>query len=286
MPSLAIYPLLSREGAPELARRAIRMAEGVGADVMLPPEEALALDRPELGQPLARWRGATFALTLGGDGTLLAAATELAPLGVPLLGLNLGRVGFLTELELRDFEEGLRLALAGRLLTEERMMIEGTVLRSEAPIGEFIALNDLVITKGPFARLVRLTAWVEGSPLGRYSADGLILATPTGSTAYALSAGGPVLAPEVEAILITPICPHSLDARSIVVPPGDTVTVEIAPMGDRSEVFLTNDGQLSTTLFAGDRLIVRKSGVRTRLLRQPGYDFFQVLRRKLSEGVL
>lgn len=286
MPSLAIYPLLSREGAPELARRAIHMAEDVGAAVMLPPEEAAALGRPELGQPLAHWKGATFALTLGGDGTLLAAATELAPLGVPLLGLNLGRVGFLTELELRDFEEGLRLALAGRLLTEERMMIEGTVLRSDATIGDYLALNDLVITKGPFARLVRLTAWVEGSPLGRYSADGLILATPTGSTAYALSAGGPVLAPEVEAILITPICPHSLDARSIVVPPGDTVTVEIAPMGDRSEVFLTNDGQLSTTLQAGDRLIVRKSGVRTRLLRQPGYDFFQVLRRKLSEGVL
>lgn len=286
MPSLAIYPLLSREGAPELARRAIAMAEASNVPVMLPPEEAAALGRPELGRPLSQWRGATCALTLGGDGTLLGAATELAPLGVPLLGLNLGRVGFLTELEVRDFDEGLRLALAGELLAEERMMIEGAVVRGEAPVGEYLALNDLVITKGPFSRLVRLTAWVEGSPLGRYSADGLILATPTGSTAYALSAGGPVIAPEVEAILVTPICPHSLDARSVVVPPGDTVTVEIAPMGDRSEVFLTNDGQLSTTLVAGDRLIVRKSAVRTKLLRQPGYDFFQVLRRKLSEGAL
>lgn len=286
MPSLAIYPLLSREGAPELAMRAIGMAEDVGASVMLPPEEATALGRPELGQPLSHWKGATFALTLGGDGTLLAAATELAPLGIPLLGLNLGRVGFLTELEVRDFEEGLRLALASKLLVEERMMIEGTVLRADASIGDFLALNDLVITKGPFSRLVRLSAWVEGSPLGKYSADGLILATPTGSTAYALSAGGPVLAPEVEAILMTPICPHSLDARSVVVPPGDTVTVELAPMGDRSEVFLTNDGQLSTSLVAGDRIIVRKSAVRTKLLRQPGYDFFQVLRRKLSEGTL
>lgn len=286
MPTLGVYPLLEREGARAAAEEAVALASRWGVQVVAPPEAATVLASRAAIRPIREWEGVDVALTLGGDGTLLAAASLLAPLGVPLLGVNLGRVGFLTEVEVRDLKGGLKAALDGKLVVEERMMVEGEVHRSGKVVGRFLALNDLVITKGPFARLVRLQASVAGSPLGRYSADGLILATPTGSTAYALSAGGPVLAPEVEAILITPICPHSLDARSVVVPPETTVRVELTPMGDRSEVFLTADGQMGMMLEVGDRIEVRRSSTRTKLLRQPTYDFLQVLRRKLSEGTL
>jgi len=284
--TLGVYPLLDREGARAAADQARAIALGRGDRVVVPPEAAQALGHGASVLPVQEWEEVDVALTLGGDGTLLAAATRLAPLGVPLLGVNLGRVGFLTELEVRDLAQGVEAALEGRLFAEERMMVEGEVWRGGERAGAFLALNDLVVTKGPFARLVRLQASVGGSPLGRYSADGLILATPTGSTAYALSAGGPVLSPDVDAILITPICPHSLDARSVVVPPETTVSLELSPMGDRTEVFLTVDGQKGMTLEVGDRIEVRRSDTRTRLLRHPDYDFLQVLRRKLSEGTL
>ena len=165
-------------------------------------------------------------------------------------------------------------------------MVDGSLVRDGEEIGHHIALNDLVITKGPLGRLVRLQVTVGQSALGTYSADGLILGTPTGSTAYALSAGGPVLTPEVEAILVPPICPHTLSSRSVVVPPDVTVSVELLPAGDRTETYLTVDGQLGEHLATGDCLTVRRSAITTRLLRRPGYDFLDVLRRKLSEGVL
>ncbi|MHB1505873.1 MAG: NAD(+)/NADH kinase [Sulfobacillus sp.] len=286
MTTVGLYPLLDRPEALEWAARAIQLADKMQLRPVLPPEASAAINRPDLALQMASWRQVDLALTFGGDGTLLQAATQVAALGVPLLGFNLGRVGFLTELEGRDLESGLAEALAGRYLIEERMMVEGSLVRAGQEIGRHVALNDLVITKGPFARLVRLQVAVGESVLGTYSADGLILATPTGSTAYALSAGGPVLTPEVAAILVTPICPHTLSSRSVVVPPDVTVSVELLPAGDRSETFLTVDGQLGERLEAGDRLTVRRSAICTRLLRRPGYDFLDVLRRKLSEGVL
>lgn len=286
MPIVGLYPLLERQEARDWTLKAIEVARRARVEVALPPEAARVLGFPEYERPISGWQGVDLALTLGGDGTLLAAATQLAPLGVPLLGLNLGRVGFLTELEVKEFQVGLEAALGGDLVVDERMMVEGRLDREGETVGHFLALNDIVLAKGPFARLLRLQAYVGESPLGRYSADGLILATPTGSTAYALSAGGPVLAPEVEAILVTPICPHSLDSRSVVVPPEATVTVELKAAGDRTETFLTADGQLGAEVQPGDRLTVWKSSIRTKLLRHPGYDFLQVLRRKLSEGTL
>ncbi len=268
------------------ATRAILLAERTGLQAVLPMPAAALLGRPDLALPMSEWRQVDLALTFGGDGTLLQAATQLAAFGIPLLGFNLGRVGFLTELEGRDLESGLADAVAGRYLVEERMMVDGSLVRDGEEIGHHIALNDLVITKGPLGRLVRLQVTVGQSALGTYSADGLILGTPTGSTAYALSAGGPVLTPEVEAILVTPICPHTLSSRSVVVPPDVTVSVELLPAGDRTETYLTVDGQLGEHLATGDCLTVRRSAITTRLLRRPGYDFLDVLRRKLSEGVL
>ncbi len=224
-------------------------------------------------------------LVLGGDGTLLSMADSVgrAGLAIPVLGVNFGSLGFLTEVTLPELYPALEAALAGRAHIEERLMLCATTLRPSAAATTEIALNDVVINKGARSRLIDLSVSVGDGLVTRIRADGLITATPTGSTAYNLAAGGPIVQPNVEAIVLTPIAPHTLTNRPIVIP--SSSTVRVTPMlGDRDEVFVTFDGQAGFELKAGDEISVCRAPQPIRLIRPSTRSYFEVLREKLNWG--
>ena len=224
-------------------------------------------------------------LTLGGDGTLLRGARMVAPFGVPVLGVNLGHLGFLTSFGPDELEHGLTRLMSGETELDERMVLE---IRAESAEGVVhttcLALNDAVLHRGGKARMIRMAVRAHDEEVGTYSADGIILATPTGSTAYSLSAGGPIVSPVVDCIIATPICPHTLAVRPLVLSAAETVTVEVlTPSGP---LILTVDGQESANLVPGDRVVARRTDPPLRLVRFPGQTFFSTLRRKLRWGDL
>jgi NAD+ kinase len=224
-------------------------------------------------------------LVLGGDGTLLGMADCIAEVGsnIPLLGVNFGSLGFLTEVTLPELYPALEAVLAGRVPIEERVMLHATVRRGGHPFATHLALNDVVVTKGTRARMVDLSVWLDDDFVTRVKADGLIVATPTGSTAYNLAAGGPIVQPAVDALILTPIAPHTLTNRPVVVPANATVRVE-PTMDDRDEVYVTFDGQTTHRLREGDEILARRADVRVRLLRPTTRNYYQVLRTKLKWG--
>jgi NAD+ kinase len=220
-------------------------------------------------------------VVLGGDGTLLSMARAIGDLGVPILGVNLGGLGFLTATTLEEMLPALDVLLAGGMEIEERMMLGARLLRGGQPVGEYVALNDVVITKSAMSRIIDLTVSVGGRHAISYRADGLIISTPTGSTAYNLSAGGPILFPTMDAVVLTPIAPHTLSNRPIVVPGAQRI--DVALLVDQ-EVMLTMDGQVGVPLREHDVVQVQKAPARIRLVRFPQKDFFSVLRTKLKWG--
>lgn len=226
--------------------------------------------------------GLDLIVVLGGDGTLLSVARIAQAEGIPLLGVNLGSLGFLTETALDRLDPVLDAVCGGACSIEERIMLEVEVRHGERSRGPFVVLNDAVINKAALARMIEMEASVDGAYLTTYRADGLIVATPTGSTAYSLAAGGPIVYPDMEAVVITPICPHTLTNRSLVVP--DRVTVEVAIQTGGQDIHLTLDGQLGIELAPGDRVAIRKAAARTRLVHCPDREWFEVLRQKLKWG--
>ena len=224
-------------------------------------------------------------LVLGGDGTLLAMADRIAEArsGVPILGVNFGSLGFLTEVTLPELYPSLEAALAGHAQIEDRLMIRTTTQRRGATFAEHVALNDVVITKGARSRMINLSVWIDEEFVTRVKADGLIIATPTGSTAYNLAAGGPIVQPTVDALVVTPIAPHTLTNRPIVIPSSSAVRVE-SLMDERDEVFATFDGQAGFQLEPGDEIRVRRGEEPLRLVRPSTRNYFEVLRQKLKWG--
>jgi NAD+ kinase len=220
-------------------------------------------------------------LVLGGDGTLLSMARLVGDLNVPILGVNLGGLGFLTALTAEELFPALEALLRGELLVEERMMLTARVTRQGERLSEYVALNDVVITKSAMSRIINLDVSVEGQFATAYRADGLIVSTPTGSTAYSLSAGGPIVFPTMDAVVLTPICSHTLTNRPIVLPGGQPIDVTLQSDQD---VMLTLDGQVGFHLKRGDRVEIRRAVARIRLLRVPQKHFFSVLRTKLKWG--
>ncbi len=226
------------------------------------------------------WLGEVdLVIVMGGDGTLLHVVRQL-PGKIPILGVNLGHLGFLTELEMPELFPELARILTGEFCVDERLMLEAIVMREGQEITRVGALNDVVLTKRALARrLVRINVRVNDEFVDEYRADGVIVATPTGSTAYSLSAGGPILSPSLEALVITPVCPHTLYSRSLVVSATDTVTVSLPHPG-----WLSADGQTGFNLREDDRVIVQQYDLRAHLVRRSDWSFYDVLRRKLKEG--
>ena len=235
-----------------------------------------AMSRDQIGAlPL------NFVVVLGGDGTLLAAARAVAKAGIPVMGVNLGSLGFLTEVPLEELYPTLRGIDENRGVVETRSMVHCDVIRDGAPVAAYDAVNDLVVGKGTIARLNHCDVYVDRVFVSSYQADSLILSTPTGSTAYSLAAGGPILMPSVEAFVITPVSAHSLTHRPLVV--RDISEIEIVAKTGSDEAYLSVDGQLGMPLQDGDRLLCRKSNLQVKLFRTHG-TFFDVLRAKLKWG--
>lgn len=225
-------------------------------------------------------------LTLGGDGTLLRGARLVAPFRTPVLGVNLGYMGFLTSIGPAELGDALARLLAGDYWLDMRMTLEACVQTPGGARGPaYVCLNDAVLHKGGFARVIRLAVRVgeDENPVAMYSADGVILSTPTGSTAYSLSAGAAIVVPAVECILITPICPHTLAVRPLIVPASTIISVEV--LSPSEELVLTVDGQDGEGLQPGDRLVVRRGVAEVPLVRFAGQSFFDTLRRKLHWSI-
>jgi NAD+ kinase len=221
-------------------------------------------------------------IVLGGDGTLLSAARLAAERNVPILAVNLGGLGFLTTVSQDDLYSDLEGIFSGHHHVSERSMLETEILRGGAVIRRQIALNDAVLNKGALARIMDLELRVDGEYVTTYKADGLILSTPTGSTAYSLAAGGPIVHPNVDAFAITPICPHTLTNRPIVIP--DSVTIDIDFKAEDNLVYLTLDGQVGIELPRGDSVRVRKAAKKLLLVRPARKTYYEILRNKLKWG--
>ena len=223
-------------------------------------------------------------LVLGGDGTLLQAARELLQRHIPLLGINLGTLGFLTSAEKSELPKCLDSMLDDSCSIDERMMLEGVAYHGSEKIQMNIALNDVIIARAGFSRLVELKIYVNGELLSIYNADGIIVSTPTGSTGYSLSAGGPIIFPQTDVIVITPICPHSLQARSLVVSGEDRIMIEIGRRRktQKEEAMVTFDGRSAQELETGDRIEIYKAQETTQLIRLKGRSFYQVLQNKIG----
>ena len=243
-----------------------------------------SVDEVELARRVASGQGDGVALlvVLGGDGTLLSAVRALDGCEVPVLGVNLGRLGFLTEIALDELYPALEQLLAGEIRAEPRTMLACTVERGGRAVAAYRVLNDVVLNKGALARISDFSVRVDGCRVSTYRSDGFIVATPTGSTAYNLSAGGPIVSPNLGAFVLTPICPHTLTHRPILVP--DSAVVEICLEFKNGEVYLTLDGQQGVELEEGDVVRVAKAERRVLLVRSPERDFYQVLRSKLHWG--
>lgn len=276
MTAVGIWPNPEKEQVRGLTRDLARWLLARGVEPWCPPDLGDWAGLPDATRRVADWNETRFVVVLGGDGTLLRAAKELAHHRRPLLGVNLGHLGFLTEVEVPDVYAALTEFLAGRYVLDARLMLSAVVLRQGQEVARFQALNDVVVTKGPFARLVDLEASVDGSFVTTYRGDGLIISTPTGSTAYSLSAGGPVVNPNLGVVLLTPICPHSFFDRSVVI--GEWSTVQVRVRAEHRETLLTVDGQEGFRLEDGDEVAVARDALPVDLMRRPGWNFYHVLR--------
>ena len=221
-------------------------------------------------------------VVLGGDGTLLSVARFVDDREIPILGVNLGALGFLTEVALEDLFPTLASVLAGEYRTSRRLTLTTRVLRRGTVVDEYLVLNDAVINKGALSRMVNLETLIDGDHVTTFRADGLIVSTPTGSTAYSMAAGGPIVYPTLNALVLTPICPHTLTNRPLVIP--DRVRVEIIQQSPHEEVFLTLDGQTGCPLQYLDVVEIRRSPRSIVLIKSPTRNYFEILRTKLKWG--
>lgn len=280
MKTIGLIPRLAREEAAALAREMVRWLEERGYRAVVEEEAGVTGVPSEPGCDIAA--RADLLVVLGGDGTLIHAAGLCNQREVPILGVNMGTLGFLTEVPHEHAFLMLEKALSGSLVASRRLMLSvevrghaGKVLLTGA------VLNDAVISKNALSRLARLQVTIDGRPATSYEADGLIIATPTGSTAYSLSADGPIVMPTLDAILLTPICPHTLTQRPLVLPATAQVRVKLASPG---EMFVTLDGARGRPLELGEEVWLQQAAHRTLILRNPEVDQFTILRQKLSWG--
>ncbi|HEY4716668.1 MAG TPA: NAD(+)/NADH kinase [bacterium] len=221
-------------------------------------------------------------LVLGGDGTFLSAARLLNQQNVPILGVNLGGLGFLTEVSLNEVKVVLESVIQGEFATENRMLLNVHVHRHSERIADYVVFNDVVINKGAIARIIQLDMHIDGNYVCTFRADGLIVSTPVGSTAYSLSAGGPIVHSAMNSVIITPICPHSLTNRPLVIP--DSSRVDITAKITNGEVFLTLDGQVGFSINESDVIEVKKAASELKVIKSPTRNYYELLRTKLRWG--
>ncbi len=283
MKKIGIVANLKKDNALARVREIARRLEEGGAGVVFEDGLAAALDRENAAFHLeTAGEGIDALVVLGGDGTLIRTFRDLKRKEIPLLGINLGGLGFLTEVPIEELGRALENLLRDRLRIEERMTLDGVCRREGGEVEKFTALNDIVIGKGGLARVIKMEAFLAEEYLTAYMADGIIIATPTGSTAYSLSAQGPIVSPEAEVFLLNPICPHTLTNRPIIVGAGRKIRIvlQTAP----PETGLTIDGQAGFGLMPGDEIVAGKGRDTLHLLTDPAANYYSILRSKLNWG--
>ncbi len=266
---LALVEFLHQQG------RRVILDQGTRNNLEL--EHIEVLDRHQIGQQC------DLAIVMGGDGTLLNAARSLAPYDVPLVGINLGRLGFLTDIHADQVSEKLAEILAGRYQCEQRLLLSMRIMRDGVMLSENIAFNDVVVHKWEEARMLEFETFIDGDFVNSQRSDGLIIATPTGSTAYALSGGGPILQSSLNAIVMVPICPHTLSLRPLCIGGDSRIEIVISESG-HARAQVTCDGQINLGLIANDRVEIQRYEKTIRLLHPEDYNYFEILRRKLRWG--
>ena len=279
MATVGLIPRLAREAAAELAREMVAWLSKRGHTALVEEEAGVAGAPSAPGREIAS--RADLLVVLGGDGTLIHAAGLCDHREVPILGVNMGALGFLTEVPRERAFPMLEKALQGELPLSRRLMLDVQVRHRDEMLLEGAVLNDAVISKNALSRLAALEVLIDGRAATTYEADGLIVATPTGSTAYSLSAAGPIVHPTLDAVLLTPICPHALTQRPLVLPATSPVRVRLESPG---EMFVTLDGARGRPLELGEEVLVRRAAHRTIILRNPELDHFAILREKLRWG--
>ena len=296
MKTIGLIPNAKKDLSLHHTRSFIEWFEKKQLQVKVPESIGDLLNRKDLQFPFqSLYTQADFLVVLGGDGTILNTARQAAFFSTPILGVNLGKLGFLAEVEKATAFEALEQILQGHYTIEKRMMLNAMIISKGQVLSDpFIALNDAVITRGSFSRMIDLYIYVNDEFVNQFSADGIIISTPTGSTGYNLSAGSPIVHPSTEAMVITPICPHSLHARSFVVSQQDIVTIciggehideEVSGADNVAhEIMLTLDGQLGYRLQSGDKVVIQKSSHYTHLIKTSQQSFYGILRKKIVGG--
>ena len=280
---IGIVPNWEKTNAPEVVRLMRSFFEGHKIPVYVVPESLPLFKLPSPVPEFKPWpQNVELVIVVGGDGTFLRVARELAFTGLPLLGINLGHKGFLAEIEVEELNTYLNKILEKDYSFGERIMLKTEVYRGDEPAFSSISLNDAIISRGPFSRIINLETYINNDFLESYPGDGLIISTPTGSTGYALSAGGPVVNPALSIIIVTPICPHLLYTRSVIVDGGDMITTVVATSS--ADVFLTMDGQEGFPLHYQDKVIVRKASCATRIITFQKNNFYKLLHDKLLDA--
>lgn len=283
MLTVGIFPNLKKTGVDGVVDRLIKQLRENNTQFLLPEEAARELGYPAFARDGDRLREEIqLGLTIGGDGTIINVARDVAPAGVPVCGINMGQLGFLTEIEPHELETAVKKLLDGDYRIEERIMLDAFVRRGAEEIFISSAVNDVVVSKGGFARIIRLNLYIDGELAAKYPGDGLIVATSTGSTGYSLAAGGPIINPSLKVITVTPICPHTLHSRSLVV--SEKEEIMIAVQATHDDIVVTVDGQTLYNPRPDDALIVRRAPFRARFARMNGRSFANVLNTKLWRG--
>ena len=280
--TVGIYAKKNHPEAPKLAQDVCDRLQQRGIAFVLEPWLGQILECATVVPKEAIPQQVDLIIVLGGDGTLISVARQVNGLQVPILGVNLGSLGFLTEITQHELPSMLEAVLAGDYSVTDRMMLDVEVLRRGKLVEKHTLLNDVVINKGSLARIIDMETWVDGDYLTTFKADGLIISSPTGSTGYNLAAGGPIIYPGINSLVITPICPHMLTNRPLIVPSTSTVAIDISFADD--VVYFTGDGQIGANLEPGDRVEVCQSAARTHLIKSPSRDYYEILRTKLSWG--
>jgi NAD+ kinase len=284
MPDIRVVGIMAKPGIPHataIVRELVEWLKARGIETRLDEAAAAYIGAPDLPREQVP-EGTQLVIVLGGDGTLLAAARAVAGRVIPLFPVNLGGLGFLTAITLEQLYPELERALRGEQRVVPRRMLHGELVRDGKILKSYEALNDVVIAKTQIARMIDLETYVDSQYVSTFKADGLIVATPTGSTAYSLSAGGPIVYPAVSALCITPVCPHMLTNRPVLV--AETSVIEIICQALDKEAFLTVDGQVGEPLHHDDHVVCKSSQHSVHLIRPPKMFFFDVLRQKLKWG--
>lgn len=272
---------MDKSGSLALTKEMVEWFESNGNNVLLMEQAAISINRQDIGYAkIDLYKKSDILFVIGGDGTLLRVAREVAAIGIPILGINMGHLGFIAEVEVKDIFSSLGKVLNNDYKIEERMMIEASIYRQSGIIKTFYALNDICFTKGALSRIIKLDTYVNDEYVSTYNADGLLISTPTGSTAYSLSAGGPIVCPNVNVMIITPICSHSLSSRAIIVSKNDVICVDAFDNDD--SVYLTADGQEGYRLWQGDKVYIKRSSFTAKFIKVSNLSFYDVLRTKLK----